>query len=79
MHRPVDFHVSVLTGHCCTAASSKGSHRDAALFPEVLVAMCVVTPVSIWAVPKLHELVAKPGLEEQLSTGRLPIFYVTIG
>ncbi len=41
--------------------------------------MCVVTPVSIWAVTKVHELVTQPGLEEQLSTGRLAIAGVTIG
>ena len=41
--------------------------------------MCVVTPVSIWAVTKVHELVTQPGLEEQLSTGGLAIAGVTIG
>ena len=42
-------------------------YRDAAFLSQVLVAMSIVTPVTIRAVTKLHELVTKPGLEKDFS------------
>ncbi len=55
------------------------TYCDTAFLPHVLITMCVVTPVSIWAVTKVHELVTQPGLEKQLSTGWLAIAGIAIG
>ena len=59
--------------------SLRGAYRDAALFPQVLGTVRIMTPVSIWAISKLHELVTQPCLEEELSAARLAISRVSIG
>ena len=54
-------------------------YRNTALLPQILGTMCVMTPVSVWAVTKLHKLVTQPCLEEELSAARLTISGVPIG
>ena len=50
-----------------------GAYRNTALLSQILGTVRIMAPVSIWAVPKLHELVTQPCLEEDLSAGGLPI------
>lgn len=39
------------------ACMKGGAYRNTALLSQVLGSVRIVTPVSIWAIPKLHELV----------------------
>lgn len=50
-----------------------GAYRDAAFFPQILGTVRIMTPVAIWAISKLHELVTQPCLEEELTAAGLPI------